>query len=300
MIFFLGGYLTSLYLLTSGKKEILILLTGLVFLFGAFFVYIVVRVSCRTIDSLLTKDRTEELNLKLRDNIRELEFANKQLESFSYSVSHDLRAPLRSVRGFSKIIGQKYEKVLGAEGNELMGIVQQGAKKMEDLIEELLAFSKLGNQDMQKILVDMTKSAKSVWEEVQKLQPGIKAEIKIDDLLMSKADQALINQVWINLISNAIKYSGKKEKPLIEIGSFSREYENIYFVKDNGAGFDMKYSDKLFKVFQRLHTTAEFEGTGIGLAIVERIIERHEGKVWAFGKENEGATFYFSLPKEDL
>lgn len=226
---------------------------------------------------------------------KELEYVNKELESFSYSVSHDLRAPLRALDGYSKILEEEYAMVLGAEGKRLLENIQYNAKKMGTLVDDLLSFSRLGKNEIKKSQINMNEMVKSILNEIKGSRPH-KAFVKINTLLSTHADKVLLQQVWVNLISNAIKYSQKKQKSNVEIGSTKAENEIIYYVKDNGAGFSMDYANKLFGVFQRLHSEKEFEGTGIGLAIVQRIIVKHGGRVWAEGKINEGATFYFTLP----
>jgi light-regulated signal transduction histidine kinase (bacteriophytochrome) len=230
-------------------------------------------------------------------NVVQLEATNKELESFSYSVSHDLRAPLRALNGFSRMIEEDYASILDDEAKRLLGNIQYNAKKMSTLIDDLLAFSKLGRKEVQKSKINTDALVKNVLEEIN-TSTSYHAAIKINSLPAADADYALLHQVWINLISNAIKYSSKKEKPEVIIGSTETENEIVFFVKDNGAGFNMKYAEKLFGIFQRLHKPTEFEGTGIGLAIVQRIITKHGGRIWAEAEINKGATFYFTLPKK--
>lgn len=237
----------------------------------------------------------EELEDRVTERTAQLEAVNKELEAFSYSVSHDLRAPLRAVNGYARMIEEDYRAVLDDEGKRLLGIVQYNAQRMGILIDDLLSFSRLGRKEIQKSTIDVKELIEANLSELDKMIPH-KAEIRIKQLINLEADYALINQVFLNLISNAIKYSAKKEKPVIEISSEIKGQEVVYCIRDNGAGFDMKYGHKLFGVFQRLHGSDEFEGTGVGLAIVQRIINKHGGKVWAEGKVNEGAAFYFSLP----
>ncbi|HEY9045063.1 MAG TPA: ATP-binding protein [Ohtaekwangia sp.] len=239
------------------------------------------------------KDRTQQVE----SANKELQIVNKELESFSYSVSHDLRAPLRAIMGFTKMLEEDYEKVLDDEGKRILGVIQRNAGKMDNLINDLLKFSRLGRKEIQKTSIDTLKLVQSTLHELN-TSIAHRAIIQIDALLPSYADYTLLGQVWTNLLSNAIKYSSKKENPLIEIGSYKKDSEHIYFVKDNGTGFDMAYADKLFGVFQRLHKPSDFEGTGVGLALVQRITARHGGSVWAEATVNEGATFYFSLPAE--
>lgn len=240
----------------------------------------------------------QRMNAELGKKVIELETANKELASFSYSVSHDLRAPVRAVNSFAKIVKEKYNQLFDEEGKRLLNIIIDQAVRMGHLIDDLLAFSQLGKKEIQKSIVDMTSLANEVVDEVLKLaEEKYQAKIMINDLSSANCDCALIRQVFMNLISNSLKFSNPKPEPLIEIGSYSETNLTVYFLKDNGVGFDMKYIDKLFGVFQRLHNDSDFKGTGIGLAIVQRIILHHGGKVWAEGTVNEGATFYFSLPK---
>lgn len=240
--------------------------------------------------------KIEQANKELEKAVQKLNQVNKELESFSYSVSHDLRAPLRALNGYSRMIEEDYAPVLDDEAKRLLGNIQYNAQRMGTLIDDLLAFSRLGRKEVQKSTIDTAKLVKNVLKEIN-IPTVYNAVIKINSLPPVDADYTLLRQVWINLLSNAVKYSSKKEKPEVQIGSTETELEIIFFVKDNGAGFNMEYADKLFGVFQRLHNPTEFEGTGIGLAIVQRIITKHGGRVWAEAKVNEGATFYFTLPK---
>jgi len=226
---------------------------------------------------------------------KELETVNKELEAFSYSVSHDLRGPLRIIDGYTRILIEDYAGKLDEEGNRMLGIVTANAQKMGQLIDDLLNFSRLGRKQLIIHRVDMNGLVESVIAEQQLSNEKLLA-IQIDTLEPAYCDNNLIQQVWINFISNAIKYSSQQEKPVIEIKSVKTADEIIYSIKDNGVGFDMKYAGKLFGVFQRLHDMRDFEGTGVGLALVQRIINRHGGRVWAEGEVNAGATFYFSLP----
>jgi signal transduction histidine kinase len=236
-----------------------------------------------------------DLEIKVERRTQELDATNKELEAFTYSVSHDVRAPLRSISGFTKILRQEYGHVLDAEGLRLLGIVQKNGKKMGNLIDDLLAFSRLGRKDIQKTKIDMHALMLDSWSELKKSTDHT-AEIKLNELHPALADASLVQQVVINLLSNAVKYSSKKINPVIEVKSERKDNEIIYSVMDNGVGFDMQYYAKLFGVFQRLHSSTDFEGTGVGLAIVHRIITKHGGRVWAEGKLNEGAAFHFSLP----
>lgn len=237
------------------------------------------------------------LHTELKNNLQQLEISNKELESFSYSVSHDLRAPLRALSGYSQMIEEDYSHILDDEGKRLLGNIRNNAKKMGLLIDDLLAFSRLGKKEVQKASIDTKVMLERVLEDINHSQQH-QAAITIGELPSMYADHALISQVWINLITNAIKYSSKKERPEIYIGAIDDIDETVYYVKDNGSGFDMKYADKLFGVFQRLHAPSEYEGTGVGLAIVHRIVTKHGGFVKVEAKPDEGATFYFSLPKK--
>jgi len=223
--------------------------------------------------------------------------ANKEMEAFSYSVSHDLRAPLRAIDGFTQILVEDNIDKLDDEGKRVAGIIRASTVKMGKLIDDLLSFSRLGRQEIKKNKVDMKSLVNNIYNELRKNSPDKNIEFVLNDIPDAMADKDMMSVVWTNLISNAIKFTGKKDKPKIEIGSKMDNDVITYYQKDNGAGFDMKYVDKLFGVFQRLHSTEDFDGTGVGLANVKRVVERHGGKVWAEGKVDEGATFYFSLPK---
>lgn len=236
-------------------------------------------------------------NTERKKDEERLKAANKELESFSYSVSHDLRAPLRGINGYSQILYEDYGKLLDEEGLRIIKRIMANAQKMGQLIDDLLTFSRLGRKELAKTEVSMQDTASAVIDEIKKEQPERNIEFRIDGLPLIKADNTAIRQVWVNLISNAVKYSRRKEKAVIEIGSEERDEAVVYHIYDNGAGFDMRYANKLFGVFQRLHSEDEFEGTGVGLAIVQRIISKHGGNIWAESKVNEGAKFYFSLPK---
>ena len=237
----------------------------------------------------------EELEQKVIDRTEQLETANKELEAFSYSVSHDLRAPLRAINGFAKILTENYNTVLDIEGHRLFNRIKVNAKKMGLLIDDLLEFSRLGRKEIHKSPIQMTELVEATLLELN-TTINHEAAVKIHQLHSANADGTMIKQVMINLLSNAIKYSSKTEKPSIEIKSHLEENEIIYSVSDNGVGFNNQFVHKLFGVFQRLHLQADFEGTGVGLALVKRIINKHGGRVWAVGELNKGATFCFSLP----
>jgi light-regulated signal transduction histidine kinase (bacteriophytochrome) len=237
----------------------------------------------------------KHFEVALKERSYQLEALNKELAAFNYSVSHDLRAPLRAINAYANILEEDYSSTLDEEGKRLLGVVKSSAKKMGNLIDDLLVFSRLGRKEVKKSRIDIKGLVQNTLIELSKVIPN-NAEVEIGNLSPSYADFNLINQVFVNLISNAIKYSSKKENPVIKINSELVNGEVIYSVSDNGVGFEMQYADKLFGVFQRLHSEEEFEGTGVGLAIVERIIHKHGGRVWGEGKSGEGATFYFSLP----
>jgi len=233
------------------------------------------------------------LNEELEKRVKE---RTEEIESFSYSVSHDLRGPLRAVNGYAKILEEDYNSVLDAEGKRLLNEIQYNALKMGVLIDDLLAFARLGRKEVQGSKIDMNKLTATAIRDINQTTDH-HAQIKISKLLSVKADHALLEHVMNNLISNAIKYSSKKENPVVVIKSKRGNRELIYSVSDNGVGFEMEYQHKLFGVFQRLHSADDFPGTGVGLAIAQRIIKKHNGKIWAEGKPGEGATFYFSLPE---
>jgi PAS domain S-box-containing protein len=243
------------------------------------------------------KELNEGLEKKVIERTRQFEVVNKELEAFSYSVSHDLRAPLRAISGYSRILAEDYEQILDNEGKRIIEAVVANSKRMGQLIDDLLNFSKMARMGVYLFTVDMRAKVQECIDELMHDLPVNLYDVKVDEALpKARVDPAMIKQVWMNLISNALKYSSKKEHPVIEIGYKREGAINVYFIRDNGAGFNMDYADKLFGVFQRLHSNEEFEGTGVGLALVNRIINKHNGKVWGEGKEGEGATFYFSLP----
>jgi PAS domain S-box-containing protein len=231
----------------------------------------------------------------LEERTAQLEAANKELESFSYSVSHDLRAPLRAIDGFSRMILKRKGNEFDKETKRQFGLIRNNTQTMSRLIDDILAFSRLGKQAMAVSPIDMDGLVREIWETLRTASPGRQLNLKVNQLPKAAGDQALIRQVLTNLLSNAVKFTGFCESPVIEVGGYTSDKEKVYYVRDNGAGFDMEYYHKLFGVFQRLHTADEFEGTGVGLAIVQRIIHRHGGRVWAEGEVDKGATFYFTL-----
>jgi light-regulated signal transduction histidine kinase (bacteriophytochrome) len=226
----------------------------------------------------------------------ELANSNKELEAFSYSVSHDLRAPLRAIHGFSKILLEDHTESLDDEGRRVLEVICANTEKMGQLIDDILAFSRLGRHDLQSSMVDMDGLARSVADELMELEQGREVRIHIEPLPQAFGDPALLRQVWANLLSNSLKFTAPKPRADITVDCDQRADDILYRVRDNGAGFDMRYVDTLFGVFRRLHGH-EFPGTGIGLAIVKRVITRHGGTVGAEGRENEGACFTFTLPR---
>jgi PAS domain S-box-containing protein len=237
----------------------------------------------------------EQLDKRVRERTAELEAANKELESFSYSVSHDLRAPLRAINGFSNLLISDYADKLTGEALMYLDKVKENANKMALLIDDLLTFSRLSRNPLKKRRVDLRGLVVQVIEELHAESAGREIKWQIGNLSPCQADPALLKQVYANLISNALKYTRPRPEPVIEIGSRKLRGQTVYFVRDNGVGFDMKYAGNLFGVFQRLHSEVEFEGTGIGLAIVQRIVNRHGGRIWVEAEVDKGATFYFTL-----
>lgn len=240
----------------------------------------------------------EDLEKRVTERTRQLEDANKELEAFSYSVSHDLRTPLRAVDGFANILLEDYAPLLDAEGKRLLNVIINNANKMGFLIDDLLSFSRVGRQEITYSQINMYEMALSVYNELASEPDKQNIDFRLQKLRNAFGDPAMVRQAMVNLIGNAIKYTSRKPNRVIEISNINGEKENVYMVKDNGAGFDMANTSKLFGVFQRLHSPKDFDGTGIGLAIVKRIIQRHNGNVWAEAKVNQGAAFYFSLPGE--
>jgi signal transduction histidine kinase len=238
------------------------------------------------------------LEQQVRLRTKELEAANKELESFSYSVSHDLRAPLRAVSGYAIMLKEDYEDTFDAEAKRITGNIISNVKMMGRLIDDLIAFSRLGKREVARRNIDMKALAEACTSELLNGWPEEKFNFVVSDLPGCFGDEDLLKQVWLNLIGNALKYSSRTVAPLVEIGHTSNGNGTIWFVRDNGAGFDMKYADKLFKVFQRLHSQDEFEGTGIGLALVRRIIDKHKGRIWAESTPGSGAVFYFTLSEQ--
>ncbi|MDQ4076865.1 MAG: ATP-binding protein [Chloroflexota bacterium] len=239
-----------------------------------------------------------ELEQRVKERTAQLEASIKELEAFSYSVSHDLRAPLRAIDGFSRILLDEYHPQLPADAQELLEIISENAHQMDNLIQDLLALSRLSRQSLKKETVAPAQLVERAIEEVRTEQEGRRVDLVVGDLPVCRADPILLKQVFVNLLSNALKFTRRREVAVIEVGSFRADNasgECVYFVKDNGVGFDMQYAHKLFGVFQRLHRAEEYEGTGVGLAIVQRVVQRHGGQVWAEAEVDKGATFYFTL-----
>lgn len=236
-----------------------------------------------------------KLNNDLKHKNEELKGMNNELESFSYSISHDLRAPLRSINGFSEVLKQDYESALDDKGKHLLKRILENGMRMNGLIDSLLDLSRLGRKELVKREIDMNVLVKEVIRELENDKRTKNVKWDIHDLPVACGDLELLRQVYMNLISNAVKYSSTKPQSQVEIGSSKEDGNTVYYVKDNGVGFNMKYEDKLFGVFQRLHAAHEFEGTGIGLAIVKRIILKHGGNVWAKAELDKGACFYFTV-----
>lgn len=237
----------------------------------------------------------EVLELSVREHARQLEVANRELESFSYTVSHDLRAPLRAIGMYSGFMIEQCAS-LAPDVQDLARRVQANTHRMEQLIEGLLGFARLSRQAITKAPVNLDILVRQVVQELREQYPGHPVQLSLDPLPEVLADAGLLHQVVHNLLGNAFKFTARKEAPAIQVGCRQETAEIVVSIRDNGAGFDMRFREKLFGVFQRLHTAAEFEGTGIGLSIVQRIIHRHDGRVWAEGTLGAGATFYFSLP----
>jgi PAS domain S-box-containing protein len=234
----------------------------------------------------------------LKERTRQLEEANRELESFSYSVSHDLRAPLRAIDGFSRKLEREYGDTVDEKFVRMINVIRSNTTIMETLIDDLLSFSKVQKAAMNTNAIDMNQLVTDVWNDVITANRRRELEVSKTKILPGQGDQTLIRQVLFNLLSNAVKFTKERKPGIIEISSYEEGDKIVYCVKDNGAGFDMEYYDKLFGVFQRLNSRDEYEGTGIGLAIVQRIVKRHGGDVWADGEVDKGATFYFSLPSK--
>jgi signal transduction histidine kinase len=303
-----AGRIWSLYFSTppgfdpdwQSNLPLFVLLSGLaisLMLFGTTWVLSNNRIHAERVGLELeaANEELEHANRDLEETNRELEGANRELEAFSYSVSHDLRAPLRSIEGFSQILLEDYASHLDEEGRGYLGRVRAASRRMALLIDDLLDLSRVTRTEMRRQTVDLSAVARDITEELRKSQPERKVEFEIEDGLVANGDARLLRVALWNLMDNAWKFTEKAPNPRIEFASTLREGRRVYRVTDNGAGFDARYSDKLFGAFQRLHPSEEFEGTGIGLATVARIVHRHGGEVWAEGGVGEGAAFYFTL-----
>jgi len=277
--------------------EFIIVLAILAFAFGIFSL----RRWRELKDEIAERRRAEKEIKKLNEDLErrtiELEATNNELEAFSYSVSHDLRNPVLAIGGFSRLLLEKYSSHLDEKGHHYLNIILSSTQNMCQFIDDILAFSHSGHRQIEFSDIDMGELAKALFEELKGITLGRMLRLNLKPLPPARCDRAMIREVLMNLLSNAIKFTRDKETGTIEMSGWIEKNQNIYYVKDNGAGFDMQNADKLFGVFQRLHNTEEFEGTGVGLALVQRIIHRHGGRVWAVGKVNEGATFFFSLPR---
>ncbi len=240
----------------------------------------------------------QNLEKRVEERTKELTKANRELAAFAYSVSHDLRTPLRSINGFSHLLSERFGPILGDEGKRMTRVIVEATARMGRLIDDLLAFSYVGRTQMRIVDVDMESQAREVFAELTRDMANPPA-FRLSGLPRARGDPSMLRQVWVNLISNAIKFSGKRENPEIELGWEQGEGRAVYFVRDNGAGFDMRYYDKLFGVFQRLHGPREFEGTGVGLALVQRIVQRHGGTIQALSEPGKGARFSFTIAPEE-
>lgn len=283
----------------SGLTETLLDSTLLIILLSPTLYFFVFRPMLQNItERKQAEESLRRLNQELQLTTSELARAYKDMESFSYSVSHDLRAPLRIIGGLSNILFEDYYDKLDDKSKKLLNSIQAHTERMDNLVMALLDLSKVGRQEMKIDEIDMEKEAGLIAADLKSVAPERNIEVTIEHLPLAHGDITLIRQVLTNLLSNAVKFTGAKDLALIIVGGRSKDSENVYYVKDNGAGFDMAHADKLFGVFQRMHSEKEYEGIGIGLSIVERIVRRHGGRVWAEGMPYEGATFYFSLPRK--
>jgi len=242
--------------------------------------------------------QTVELEQRVMERTAQLQTSNKELEAFIYSVSHDLRAPLRAVDGYTRILEEDYKTALDEKAQQVCSVIHNEAQRMGRLIDDLLSLSRLGRSEMYLIPLNMHTMVASIFGELTTPDDRSRMDFRLGALHAAEGDPSLLRQVWINLLQNAIKFTSKKEWAVIEVDSSQDEKETVYTIRDNGAGFDMQYANKLFGVFQRLHSDHEFEGTGVGLAIVQRIIQRHGGRVWAESEADSGASFHFALPRK--
>ncbi|MBI5057066.1 MAG: GHKL domain-containing protein [Nitrospirae bacterium] len=249
---------------------------------------------------LVLEDVTREKRFEeeLRLHAAQLEASYKDMESFSYTASHDLKTPLRIIEGFSHILLTDYSDKLDDNGRGLLNSIRGNTKKMSQLIDDLLEFSRVSTREIQRTEINMESLIKSIFEDMKQAAWGRSMHLKIGALPPAYGDMSMVRQVLVNLLSNAVKFTSTRKTTVITAAGRTENNENIYYVQDNGVGFDMKYCHKLFDSFQRIHEPSKYEGTGIGLAIVRRVVEKHGGRVWAEGKPDEGASFYFTLPKK--
>jgi len=251
---------------------------------------------CRDVSGRITlESEVKDRNIELGQLNRELKRYADELESFSYSVSHDLRTPLRSIEGFSQAIMEEYADRLDEQGRDYFNRICSATTKMSQLIDDILKLSRLSRRDMSSEPVDLTALAHASLDRLQSDEPGRKIKSVIHEGMTAQGDRKLLEIMWDNLIGNAWKYTARMESPVIECGSLLKDAETVFFIRDNGAGFDMKYSERMFTPFQRFHSEYEFPGSGIGLAIVSRVVARHGGRIWAESEAGKGATFYFTL-----
>jgi signal transduction histidine kinase len=242
------------------------------------------------------EEQIGDLNERLKNHLDELGVANRELEAFNYSVSHDMRAPLRFIKSYSEMLVEEHASGLSEEGKRLLSSIRSHAFRMEGILNALMTLSQVGRREMQVSPLDMEQIARGAFDELAWSLPEREVKFAVHPLPQASGDYLLIRQVFSNLLSNALKFTQTRDVARIEVAGREEDFETVYSVKDNGAGFDMQFADKLFRAFQRLHSQKDFEGTGIGLSIVQRIVSRHGGRVWAEGRRDEGATFYFSLP----
>jgi K+-sensing histidine kinase KdpD len=239
----------------------------------------------------------DELEQRVEERTAELEIANKEMEAFSYSVSHDLKAPVRAIEGFSRMLMHKYSATLESEPLRMLNTIYSNTRRMSQLIDDLLTFSRMRRKKVKKAEINFYAMTTRAFEQLRHQTPERDIQLSIGELPPAIGDPSLIEQVMVNLLANAIKFTSSRKTAVIEVGGRIESKETIYYVKDNGAGFDEQYAHNLYGVFQRLHSYDDYEGSGVGLSIVKSIIERHGGRVWAEGKVDQGATFYFTLPK---